>query len=94
MLDVACGTGVVTRLAVKDRVEVSQAWISTRACWLLPAPCIGGTPIDGSRAARRPAIPTHSFDIVLCQLGLQFFPDQGRALREMRRVLEPPVDPP
>jgi ubiquinone/menaquinone biosynthesis C-methylase UbiE len=29
------------------------------------------------------------FDLVLCQLGLQFFPDQGRALREMRRVLSP-----
>src|SRR5262249_14742733 len=28
-----------------------------------------------------------SFDVVLCQLGLQFFPDQGRALREIRRVL-------
>jgi SAM-dependent methyltransferase len=28
-----------------------------------------------------------TFDLVLCQLGLQFFPDQERALREMRRVL-------
>jgi SAM-dependent methyltransferase len=31
--------------------------------------------------------PADRFDVVLCQLGLQFFPDQGRALREMRRVL-------
>lgn len=30
-----------------------------------------------------------TFDVVLCQLGLQFFPDQKRALREMRRVLAP-----
>jgi ubiquinone/menaquinone biosynthesis C-methylase UbiE len=29
------------------------------------------------------------FDLVVCQLGLQFFPDQRRALREMRRVLSP-----
>ena len=29
------------------------------------------------------------FDLVLCQLGLQFFPDQEQALREMRRVLSP-----
>jgi SAM-dependent methyltransferase len=28
-----------------------------------------------------------SFDAALCQLGLQFFPDQRQALREMRRVL-------
>ena len=30
-----------------------------------------------------------SFDLVLCQLGLQFFPDRPLALREMRRVLAP-----
>ncbi len=28
-----------------------------------------------------------TFDVVLCQLGLQFFPDRPLALREMRRVL-------
>ena len=28
-----------------------------------------------------------AFDIVLCQQGLQFFPDRVKALREMRRVL-------
>jgi SAM-dependent methyltransferase len=32
---------------------------------------------------------SHSFDLVLCQLGLQFFPDRALALREMRRVLVP-----
>jgi SAM-dependent methyltransferase len=31
--------------------------------------------------------PAGRFDLVLCQLGLQFFPDQGRALCEMHRVL-------
>src|SRR5947209_4976061 len=30
-----------------------------------------------------------SFDLVLCQLGLQFFPDRPLALSEMRRVLAP-----
>jgi SAM-dependent methyltransferase len=29
------------------------------------------------------------FDLVLCQLGLQFFPDRPLALREMRRILVP-----
>jgi SAM-dependent methyltransferase len=28
-----------------------------------------------------------AFEVVLCQLGLQFFPDRAAALREMRRVL-------
>jgi SAM-dependent methyltransferase len=31
--------------------------------------------------------PDASFDLVLCRLGLQFFPDRPAALREMRRVL-------
>jgi SAM-dependent methyltransferase len=30
-----------------------------------------------------------SFDVVLCQQGVQFFPDRPAALREMRRVLVP-----
>jgi SAM-dependent methyltransferase len=34
-------------------------------------------------------LPDASFDVVLCQQGLQFFPDQIAALREMRRVLKP-----
>jgi ubiquinone/menaquinone biosynthesis C-methylase UbiE len=33
--------------------------------------------------------PDSSFDLVLCQLGLQFFPDRPLALRQMRRVLGP-----
>jgi SAM-dependent methyltransferase len=30
-----------------------------------------------------------SFDIIICQQGLQFFPDRSAALREMHRVLAP-----
>jgi len=33
--------------------------------------------------------PDGSFDLVLCQQGLQFFPDRLLGLREMRRVLVP-----
>jgi SAM-dependent methyltransferase len=32
---------------------------------------------------------THTFDLVVCQQGLQFFPDSGTALREAHRVLVP-----
>ena len=34
-------------------------------------------------------LPDAAFDIVLCQQGLQQFPDRPAALREMRRVLQP-----
>jgi ubiquinone/menaquinone biosynthesis C-methylase UbiE len=35
------------------------------------------------------AFPDASFDVVLCGMGLMFFPRLGLALREMRRVLVP-----
>jgi ubiquinone/menaquinone biosynthesis C-methylase UbiE len=34
------------------------------------------------------AAPSGTFDAVLCQQGLQFFPDRPGALREMHRVLK------
>jgi SAM-dependent methyltransferase len=34
-------------------------------------------------------LPDDAFDVVLCQLGLQFMQDKTAALREMRRVLAP-----
>ena len=33
--------------------------------------------------------PEAAFDVVLCQSGLQFFPDRPASLREMHRVLDP-----
>jgi SAM-dependent methyltransferase len=43
------------------------------------------------REASAQALPLEdaSFDVVLCQMGLQFFPDRPRAVREMWRVLKP-----
>ena len=51
---------------------------------------IAGLPVravvmDGQALACR----AESVDVVLCQLGLMFFPDAGRGLREFRRVLRP-----
>jgi SAM-dependent methyltransferase len=49
-----------------------------------------GAPIDWVEgSALDLPFPEGKFDLVLCQLGLQFFPDQKRALREMHRVLSP-----
>ncbi len=35
------------------------------------------------------SLPDASFDVVLCQMGLQFVRDRHAALREMHRVLVP-----
>jgi ubiquinone/menaquinone biosynthesis C-methylase UbiE len=92
VLDVACGTGVVTRRAAK-RVGAggTVAGLDVNAAMLEVArPLAAGVPIRWYEAsAEAMPLPDETFDVVLCQLGLQFVPDKGAALREMRRVLVP-----
>ena len=93
VLDVACGTGVVARIAA-ERVGPSGRVIGVdlnpgmiRVARSLPAPL--GAPIEWlERSALNLGLEDASFDVVLCQQGLQFFPDKALALREMRRVLD------
>jgi ubiquinone/menaquinone biosynthesis C-methylase UbiE len=91
-LDVACGTGAVTRL-VAERVTATGRVI--------------GLDVDAAMLAVGRAVVTRSnvawltaeglelpfgeavFDLVVCQQGLQFVSDRLQALREMRRVLRP-----
>jgi ubiquinone/menaquinone biosynthesis C-methylase UbiE len=91
-LDVACGTGVVARIAAQRvgprgrvvGVDLNPGMIAVARS--LPAPV--GAPIEWlERSAVDLLLPDASFDVVLCQQGLQFFPDKLVALREMRRVL-------
>ncbi len=89
-LDIACGTGVVARLAAKTIGEGQVAGLDLNPGMLAVARSVPseGAPItwiEGS--ALELPFPLDSFDLVLCQLGLQFFPDQQQGLREMRRVL-------
>jgi ubiquinone/menaquinone biosynthesis C-methylase UbiE len=88
VLDVACGTGVVARRAAKAGAEVTGLDLNGSMLAVARGLPSEGAPIhwiEGS-ALDLPFSPD-SFDVVLCQLGLQFFPDQRQALREMRRVL-------
>jgi ubiquinone/menaquinone biosynthesis C-methylase UbiE len=34
-------------------------------------------------------LPNNAFDVVICSLGLMYFPNPGKALKEMYRVLKP-----
>ena len=94
VLDVACGTGIVARLAAGRAgagarvigVDLNAGMLEVaRAC----AANDGVAP--EFRVADVGALPFDdaSFDVVFCQQGLQFFPDRPRALDEMRRVLAP-----
>jgi ubiquinone/menaquinone biosynthesis C-methylase UbiE len=89
VLDVACGTGVVTRLAAERVGGGEVAGLDANPGMLAVARSVGdGTAIEWHEASAE-ALPLGdaTFDVVLCQMGLQFFPDRRGALREMRRVL-------
>jgi len=94
VVDIACGTGVVARLAaplvresgVVVGVDVNPAMIAVARS--LPAPI--GAAIDWKEGnALSLPLPDNCFDLALCQFGLQFIPDRPGALGEMYRVLKP-----
>src|SRR5215203_237449 len=93
VLDVACGTGVVARLAA-ERVGATGAvaGIDLNPGMLAVARSLTppGTAIEWHQtSAEAMPLPDEAFDVVLCQMGLQFVPDKLAALREMQRVLTP-----
>jgi SAM-dependent methyltransferase len=93
VLDAACGTGVVARLTA-ERVGQDGRVVGLdlnpgmmAVARRLP---VGGAPIGWVQATvGRLPFPDGSFEVVCCQLGLQFFPDRSAALAEMARVLVP-----
>jgi len=92
VLDVACGTGVVTRLAA-ERVgpsgTVAGLDVHPGMLTVAKASTPSGISIDWYEAsAEAMPLPDDSFDVVLCQMGLQFMSNKPAALGEMRRVLD------
>jgi SAM-dependent methyltransferase len=92
VLDVACGTGVVARL-VAQSVGPSGAVVGFDLNPGMLAVARALPPPHGAQIEWREGnvsampFPDRTFDLVLCQQGLQFFPDRPGALREMHRVL-------
>ncbi len=91
VLDVACGTGIVARLAsqqVGPTGTVTGLDVNPGMLAVAHSATPSGPPIEWHEAsAEAMPLPDASFDVVLCQMGLQFMPDKHAALREMRRVL-------
>lgn len=94
VVDVACGTGLIARLAA-ERVGPDGA---------VSGVDLAPDMIEVARATRAPAAPAidwlvrdatslpfddECFDVALCQMGLMFMEDRVGAVREMRRVLVP-----
>jgi len=93
VLDVACGTGVVARLAAQRMGTGRVVGLDINSGMLAVArslPRVAGPPIEWQEGSvLGMPFPDAAFDVVLCQLGLQFFPDRLAALHEMWRVLAP-----
>lgn len=95
VLDAACGTGIVARKAAGcvgpggriAALDLSDGMLRVaQRC----AAQEGARGIEWYQAdVSRMPFSSGEFDVVLCHQGLQFFPDKGAALQEMRRVLAP-----
>lgn len=92
VLEIACGTGVVTRKLASVLPE-STAIVATD----LNQPMIDLAIENGTaravewRQADAMQLPFSDaeFDVVVCQFGVMFFPDKAKAFSEARRVLRP-----
>jgi ubiquinone/menaquinone biosynthesis C-methylase UbiE len=93
VLEIACGTGIVTRrlrdhLAPATRIvatDLNQPMIDYAKRKFRPEENIEWKTADATELP----FAEKSFDAVVCQFGLMFFPDKPRAAGEVHRVLKP-----
>jgi SAM-dependent methyltransferase len=93
VLEVACGTGIVTRrlrARFSDEVAILATDLNEPMIDYARRSPVARGGIEWRRADAQ-ALPfaDGSFDAVVCQFGLMFVPDKPAALREARRVLVP-----
>lgn len=86
VLDVACGTGAVARLAaargaVTTGTDVNPAMLDVARS---VAPSVEWRVADATETG-----PPEEYDFVFCQQGLQFLPDRAAALAAWRRAIRP-----
>lgn len=88
VLDVACGTGVVARAAAERMGgEGEIVGLDLNEAMLAVAQRIRPDLRWRQGDAEQLPFPDGSFDVVLCQAALMFFPDAAQALHEMARVV-------
>ncbi|HKT33041.1 MAG TPA: class I SAM-dependent methyltransferase [Gammaproteobacteria bacterium] len=92
ILEVAAGTGVVTRaLATVANPPPSIVATDLNPAMLEQAAAVGAArPVRWQQAdVMALPFPDGGFDVVVCQFGVMFFPDKPKAFSEARRVLKP-----
>jgi len=90
LLDVACGTGIVARTAAQQS-GTGRNLIGLDLNSGMLAMAQTQEPSVTWREGNAMELPfdSHTFDVVVCQQGLQFMPDRLQVLREIYRVLVP-----
>ena len=93
VLEVACGTGVVTR-ALLARLPSAARIVATDLNQGMLDHARARLPADPrlelrTADAQQLPFPDAAFDHYVCQFGIMFFPDKVGALREAARVLAP-----
>ena len=92
VLEIAAGTGVVTRrMASVLPADVAIVATDLNPAMLDHAAAVGTARAVEWRQADGLSLPfaDASFDAVVCQFGVMFFPDRAKAYAEARRVLAP-----
>jgi ubiquinone/menaquinone biosynthesis C-methylase UbiE len=93
VLELACGTGIVTR-ELRNRLPATVKLIATdlnEPMFQHAAAKFAEGEAVGWRQADACSLPFGGgiFDAVVCQFGIMFVPDKALAVREARRVLKP-----
>lgn len=91
VLDIACGSGAVTRVlarAVAPGGSVVGVDLSPVMLGLAEGLGLDGVEFHEGDATSLP-VEDGGFDVAVCQQGLQFFPDRAASLAEMHRALKP-----
>jgi len=91
VLEVACGTGIVTRRLLRRlggqgtlvATDLNDAMIAHAQREVPADAALEWQQADGTRLP----FPDGAFDVVVCQFGLMFFPDKAAGVHEAYRVL-------
>ena len=93
VLEIACGTGVVTG-KLRERLDEGIALIATDINSEMQAIAIAAQSEQGcvsfeTQDGTALTYGDNSFDCVVCQFGVMFYPDKGAGYAEAARVLKP-----
>lgn len=93
ILEVACGTGISTRhlagvVAPGSKISATDLNDAMLAHAEFVNGALSGVTYSQADALNLP-FDDESFDTVVCQFGIMFFPDKAKGMREMTRVLKP-----